>query len=331
MALVRRGKQTYLVKSMRIGGKVTSRCLASGEQARVEHELSRRFAAKERRLDRAERARERRFQADMKAYDRETARMEAEILGRAEAERAAIEESVKGLVEGAKRSVAALMTRAGYHQHRWTWRRNKKGRPMTSEVPEIPDSIKPGLVAQVQAEIQSVIEQRKGVEFIDLMEKSDRDNPGETLVASTRRAFRICPANNVLEKLIGRVGAGDISRELLKRQFAEVRADLEGSDPSPIERHLAEVTAIAWLDFFTAKAVALNSERGELFSIQEKEHYDRAADRAHRRYLSCLRSLTLVRNKALPALRLQVAVQGANGATAAASVELAEPGRQNPG
>jgi hypothetical protein len=219
-----------------------------------------------------------------------------------------------------------LMGAAGFHQHRGAWRGNKKGRPMTSdtETKTMSDSGKRALVAGVQAAIRDVVDARKTSEWLDSLEDHDRKAPGSNMVVAARRVCRADPANSVLEKLLDRTWSSEVAKELIRRQFAEIKADLEGPTPSVIERHLAELASLAWLDAHGAKMRSLNAEECGLFTIIEKSLLDKVADRAHRRYVTCLKTLSMIRNKAIPALRLQVAVKGEGGSMAAASIEYHE-------
>jgi len=106
----------------------------------------------------------------------------------------------------------------------------------------------------------------------------------------------------------------------------KLKAELEGPDPTTIERHLAERTMICWLDMQVSHVKALDVEDSPAYTTAEKNHLQKSHDRAHRRYVGCLKALALVRNKAIPALRLAVAVKGQDGSRAEASVEMDGPG-----
>jgi hypothetical protein len=95
-----------------------------------------------------------------------------------------------------------------------------------------------------------------------------------------------------------------------------------GPNPSAIERLLAARTMICWLDTQICHHSAVHLEDSLHFTPAEKGHYQKSHDRAHRRFVACPKTLALVRNKALPAIRMQVAVRGENGTTAAACVEV---------
>jgi hypothetical protein len=100
MALIDRGGRTYLYRSVRRGGRVTSRYVAAGESAVM-------IAALEG-LDHGERAERRQAERDR--------RRELDDL----------ERQLDELVERARSLAVAALAAAGYHQHkRGEWRRRR--------------------------------------------------------------------------------------------------------------------------------------------------------------------------------------------------------------
>jgi hypothetical protein len=94
-------------------------------------------------------------------------------------------------------------------------------------------------------------------------------------------------------------------KEALVRKLELLRAELAGPNPTPVERLLVERVVACWLqvqdaDVRYAQAKDLSPEWGE--------YYQRRMDRAHKRYLSAIRTLALVRRLALPVLIAQVNV-----------------------
>ena len=85
-------------------------------------------------------------------------------------------------------------------------------------------------------------------------------------------------------------------------------AELAGPSPSPVERVLAETAATSWFAFRMHEAQyagGATSEEG--MSLAQSEHAQRRMDRAHRRFLSTLKTLAAVRRLAVPALQINVA------------------------
>jgi hypothetical protein len=96
-------------------------------------------------------------------------------------------------------------------------------------------------------------------------------------------------------------------REALLRKLELMRAELAGPGPTPLERLLVERVAACWLhlhDLETRFAQARN------LLITQADHQQRTIDRAHRRYLTAIKTLAVVRRLAVPALVAQVNIAG---------------------
>ena len=103
----------------------------------------------------------------------------------------------------------------------------------------------------------------------------------------------------------GRVRASNLAKkELLRRQVERLRNALAGEDPTLIEYLLSERAALCWIDVHCCDLDVIAAERGGQTS--RAAYYDRRRDRAHRRYLSALRSLASVRRQCLAAIQVNV-------------------------
>jgi len=105
--------------------------------------------------------------------------------------------------------------------------------------------------------------------------------------------------------------AGDdlVFKEVLKRKMERLRAELAGPNPTPIERLLVERVVACWLqvqdaDVRYAQAKDLSTKWGE--------YYQRRMNHAHKRYLSALKTLALVRKLAVPVLQVNIAKKQIN-------------------
>ena len=98
-------------------------------------------------------------------------------------------------------------------------------------------------------------------------------------------------------------------REALLRKLAEVRRELEGPNPSPIERLLAERAAICWWIVHRFESAAATARDP---SIPLADFHQRRIDRAHGRFLSSLKTLATVRKLALPALQVNIGMNQLN-------------------
>ena len=91
-----------------------------------------------------------------------------------------------------------------------------------------------------------------------------------------------------------RTFSGDdlLTRETISKKMAELRNELGGPNPSAVERLLAERAVCCWLHLYK-----LEHGYGSRPSITPEvgEYYQRCLDRAHKRYLSALKSLAEVR------------------------------------
>jgi hypothetical protein len=102
-------------------------------------------------------------------------------------------------------------------------------------------------------------------------------------------------------------------KEALICKLDMLRGELLGADSTPLERLLVERIVACWLqvqdaDIRFAQAKNLTWEGGT--------YYQHRMDRAHRRYLSAIRTLALVRKLALPVLQVNIARKQVNVAGA---------------
>jgi len=115
-------------------------------------------------------------------------------------------------------------------------------------------------------------------------------------------------AARVKQALIRRAVPSDeaLERAALERKLDRIRDELAGPSPTPIERLLAERVALSWLDVHLADLL-LAARWGEELGGTHAANLDRYRDRAHRRYLAALKTLSQVRKLAVPVLQLNLA------------------------
>lgn len=99
--------------------------------------------------------------------------------------------------------------------------------------------------------------------------------------------------------------------EICRRVCAEKRADLEGPNPSPLEKMLVHQVVLCWLHlhFFERQYAATLQQS---MSLQKSEYYQRIIDRAQRRYLGAIKSLAIVRRLQIPVVQVNVAEKQLN-------------------
>jgi hypothetical protein len=106
---------------------------------------------------------------------------------------------------------------------------------------------------------------------------------------------------------VANAASGDLARcEALLRKLELLRAELAGLDPSPVERLLVERAVACWLQVQDAD-VRYAQAQPRSPSPAHNDFLQRRMDRAHRRYLSALRTLATVRKLALPVLQVNIA------------------------
>jgi hypothetical protein len=99
-------------------------------------------------------------------------------------------------------------------------------------------------------------------------------------------------------------------KEALSRKLELLRAELAGPNPTPIERLLAERAVACWLQVQDADVRYAQGQKGCTFA--QGEYYQRRMDHAHRRYLSALKTLAVVRKMAVPVLQVNIAKRQVN-------------------
>jgi hypothetical protein len=96
-------------------------------------------------------------------------------------------------------------------------------------------------------------------------------------------------------------------REAINLKLTELRRELGGTSPHPLERLLVERVVLCWLhvhhaDVQCAYATSVTLEYGDYLQRQQ--------ERAQRRYLAAIKCLATVRRLALP-IKVAVTVEGA--------------------
>jgi hypothetical protein len=266
MALVERGAKVYYYESYRDGGRVTSRYVASGGLA----EACAAIADSHRdQMDRLRRWHKKR----MAALDRR----ERDAQGRLErvwaADRAAAG-AIDGRLQAWFESVEAVfreaMAAAGCHQHKGSWRRRRMNSRERAE-----------RWFRVQYDLLAAFRRAASLE---------RD--GDV-------------AARVLADLADRVAGGSPEvRAAVAGKVARVRVELEGPDPSPVERLLAERAAVCWLGAYEADLAC--QRFGVVAPPGLVTYFERRRDRAQRRFVSAVRAVAVLRKLAVPARRPRV-------------------------
>jgi hypothetical protein len=127
-------------------------------------------------------------------------------------------------------------------------------------------------------------------EFVDRM--------GGDLAFQAERSFIEAAAGNNL-----------LFKEALTRKMQMLRAELAGPSPTPLERLLVERVVACWLQVQDAD---VRYAQAKNLSLEWSKHHQQRMDRAHKRYLSAIKALALVRKLALPVLQVNIARKQVN-------------------
>jgi hypothetical protein len=107
------------------------------------------------------------------------------------------------------------------------------------------------------------------------------------------------------QAIAGKASGGNLlAKEAVLKRIDQVRAELEGPNPTPIERLLAERASLCWQIANWHESTFINSDG---MSLGQADHHQRRIDKAHRRFLSAVETLARVRKLAVPILQVNVA------------------------
>jgi hypothetical protein len=270
----------YWYESYRAGGRVTSRYVASGAVAVACAWL----AEHDRRKEARWRARHRRRLAALDARLRDQRRRVRRAWRDDRAAAAAADALLAGWCGWVEGVFRAAMAAAGCHRHNRSWRTKRMNSQERAEavkrLREFEDRIAagdPGLRAHAERLL---------------------DVTGDEGIAAWGGDLAARVVAGLTDRL---AGAHLYRREAVARKLARVRADLEGPDPTPAERRLAERAAVCWLAAYEADLACQRAEGSGDARIAG--WYDRRQDRAHRRFLLAVKALATLRRLALPARR----------------------------
>ncbi len=109
--------------------------------------------------------------------------------------------------------------------------------------------------------------------------------------------------------LRGFVGEDMLTRELYERRLEAMRGELAGPAATPLEQLLADRIALCWLHVQHAE---LRYSQRVSVTLEQADHYQKCIDRAHKRYLSAIKTLATVRRLQVPALQVNIAEKQVN-------------------
>jgi hypothetical protein len=99
------------------------------------------------------------------------------------------------------------------------------------------------------------------------------------------------------------------SQEAISRKLGLLKTELGGPNPDSLEAMLVERIVACWLHLYHLELVYAGNDS---MSLDVSSHYQRCIDRAHKRYLSAIKTLATVRKLALPVLQVNIAKKQVN-------------------
>jgi len=108
-------------------------------------------------------------------------------------------------------------------------------------------------------------------------------------------------------------------REALILKLDLLRDELAGPAPVPLERLLVDRVVACWLQMHHADLIL--AQQGGKWTLAQADYHQRTRDRAHKRYVSAIKALALVRKLTVPVLQVNIAKKQVNVAGPAAVVD----------
>lgn len=144
-------------------------------------------------------------------------------------------------------------------------------------------------------------------DLIDRAQKGDR-----SILPQVREVLKSPEVADALGNLARRVEAtmvasvtgGNVAmQEGLTKKLAEMRADLLGADPTPLERQLVDRVVLCWLAVHDAE---LRAALATDLAPGQGDYWQRRITHAHKRHLSAIKTLATVRKMAVPVIIGQI-------------------------
>jgi len=127
-------------------------------------------------------------------------------------------------------------------------------------------------------------------------------------------------ARAIRDTLLRRLtGENELMHDSVNRQLARMKRDLMGTDPSPLERLLAERICACWLQVQHAEWL-YTAKLKEGMSFAHGDYLQRQIDRANQRYTAAIRALAQVRRLLVPVIQVNVVGKQVNLATSQVAV-----------
>ena len=117
-------------------------------------------------------------------------------------------------------------------------------------------------------------------------------------------------AHHAEETLIRKFTGKNLAvREGISRKLDTMRTELAGQTPTPLERLLVERIMLCWLHLHQLENIYAEKDS---MTFDLGIYYQRCLDRAHKRYLSAIKTLAVIRKLAVPVLQVNIAKKQVN-------------------
>jgi hypothetical protein len=126
-------------------------------------------------------------------------------------------------------------------------------------------------------------------------------------------------ARNAMETLLGKyAGKNLLAREAITHKLDQMRAELAGPNPSPLETLLVERIVATWLHLSHLETLYAGKDS---MSLELGSYFQKCISAASKRHLAAVKALAVIRRLAIPALQINVARKQVNvaGGVVAAS------------
>ena len=100
-------------------------------------------------------------------------------------------------------------------------------------------------------------------------------------------------------------GKNLVLQEALESRILQMKRDLAGPDPSPLESILVERVTACWLQMCHAEGVYVQNLK-KLKNPKADAFFQRRLDHTHRRLLSAIKALAQVRKMGIPAVQVNI-------------------------
>ena len=170
--------------------------------------------------------------------------------------------------------------------------------------------------------------QQKTAKLLEYAGKGDK-----AAISEMRKQFDAQPA---LREQVGNIafqaehslvnlasGGNTVVKEATYEKLQAMKEDLAGSAPTPLEKLLVERVVLCWFQVHYIDTIY--AQNMNTISPKQADYYQQHQDRAHRRYLSAIRTLAQVRRLLIPTVQVNIGNQQVNAAQLTAFQESKKP------